>query len=227
MQSIPRSIRLRRLFRRACDTSFNNSTHAPMLIPDSRPCRRARRGLFQYLLVFAITLSVIAQAPAQNYPGAVSYLCEGNEVQNFMPPLTSTVEDHVIHVQATLSCRLRTSKGKENFAHLSYDYSTPPIPLSCTTPLSTGLGTSKFTWHFATEPLNRANSTFRFERTVTSVIGNPVYTLNGDITNGMFQGATGAGTTTILATDQLTNCLTGGSVDKLLGEATFIVEKLL
>jgi hypothetical protein len=199
---------------------------SPLTTHPHRLRRLRSRRPFRALLIGAATLLAVAfaQVPAHaDYTGTVLYICQGQEVQNFTPALTSTVQNYSVHVQGTLSCNPHASTGNENFTVLSYDYATVGIATSCTTVLSTSLGTNQLKWHYG-DVNNSAKSTLRFERTMTTASGEIVYTDTGNITNGVFQAAIVSGETTI-ATTQLANCYNGVGVNQLSGPAEFIALK--
>jgi hypothetical protein len=174
----------------------------------------------------ALLATALSQVPAQaSYAGSVAYTCQGDEVQNFTPALTNTVQNYSVHVQGTFICNVHLSTGNENYTNLSYDYTTTGIATSCTTVLAASLGTNQLKWHYG-DVNTSAKSTFRFERTMTTVNGQIAYTNTGTITNGQFQDATVAGVVAI-PTVQATDCA-GAGVNQLSSTAaTFTALKVL
>ncbi|WP_416968149.1 hypothetical protein [Streptomyces sp. 4F14] len=181
--------------------------------------------------VAAVTASALlavafAQAPAHaSYNVTVSYTCTGVEVQNFTPSLTNTVQSHTIHIQGTYTCGIHVSAGNENYAVLSYDYTSTDITTSCTTVLAASLGTIQLKWHYGDVNVS-AKGTYRFERTMTTVNGQFVYANTGTITNGQFQDATVAGTVAI-TTPQVTDCAGAGVNQLSSATAPFTALKVL
>lgn len=159
---------------------------------------RRSRALLGALLLTLAAVAIPTSTASATTPVLVH--CTGTQQAHYSPGLTNTTTTQTVTVTDDFSSCLHTVGLSISTMSGQYGPTSFTRQLGCTDLLIADTGTRLIRWS------DGSQSVFDFSRTATAVSGNLVFTLVGQISSGLYAGATATEVITLPGLAGLTAC---------------------